>query len=447
MEMTQEMVTLFCLVVGERGCAFAVDVDENKSVDHVKDAIAAKQKYDFAASKLQLFLAKELRKEDAKWVEAVTEDLQTGKRTGVWLQSLSNDVRQLKRGVSTAAVEELTRQERELQGESGLANVFKSMAVPSMDQIHVLVVHWEAIADGVAAIDTPARKRTALAKLLTQCKAQGDLPPDGEFLDLFQWTDADCGTIKDISSIQNIVRFTGDQFYVRKEVLCVLANFLTIYQEELATGDRVNQQFILMGSPGTGKSCILALICFYMAIKKARPIVWFRQVAGDSDLASIWLLYKGKWYEWEDTKTGVMYTDLFDVLRGTREQPNRCWFVLDGMGSTEVTRRGWFNMFNLLACSSAFYVKNEANSLQTTCLVPCWRQQDLDDLASKLKKSESEGTTARASALTPGGTSTDGDTVLGSDGLSSNKDADFPCAPGVKDVTNPLHYIHPRCWT
>ncbi|KAE9342215.1 hypothetical protein PF008_g10260 [Phytophthora fragariae] len=52
------MVTLFCVVVGVKENAFSIDIDASKSVDHLKDAIAKKQKFDFAASNLELFLAK-----------------------------------------------------------------------------------------------------------------------------------------------------------------------------------------------------------------------------------------------------------------------------------------------------------------------------------------------------------------------------------------------------
>ncbi|KAG2785903.1 hypothetical protein PC119_g27879 [Phytophthora cactorum] len=52
------MVALYCAVVGVAGSAFPVDIDENKSVGHLKKAIAEDQKCDFAASKLQLYLVK-----------------------------------------------------------------------------------------------------------------------------------------------------------------------------------------------------------------------------------------------------------------------------------------------------------------------------------------------------------------------------------------------------
>ncbi|KAG2766625.1 hypothetical protein PC111_g25115, partial [Phytophthora cactorum] len=73
------MVLLNCALVGVAGSAFPVDIDENKSVGHLKDAIKAKKPNDFKdvdADKLQLFLAKT---EGGAWlagagVAAVTVD-------------------------------------------------------------------------------------------------------------------------------------------------------------------------------------------------------------------------------------------------------------------------------------------------------------------------------------------------------------------------------------
>ncbi|EEY62084.1 Crinkler (CRN) family protein, partial [Phytophthora infestans T30-4] len=54
------MVTLYCVVVGVAGSAFPVDIDENKSVGHLKDAIKEKNAWTITcdAKNLQLFLAK-----------------------------------------------------------------------------------------------------------------------------------------------------------------------------------------------------------------------------------------------------------------------------------------------------------------------------------------------------------------------------------------------------
>ncbi|RAW25063.1 hypothetical protein PC110_g18519, partial [Phytophthora cactorum] len=54
------MNTLYCVVVGVAGSTFPVDIDENKSVGHLKDAIKEKKPDTITceADKLQLFLAK-----------------------------------------------------------------------------------------------------------------------------------------------------------------------------------------------------------------------------------------------------------------------------------------------------------------------------------------------------------------------------------------------------
>ncbi|KAG6619957.1 Crinkler (CRN) family protein [Phytophthora cinnamomi] len=114
------LLSLQCAIVGQVGSSFDVEIDDGAKVSKLKKAIAEDQKYDFAASKLQLFLAK-------------TEG-------GAWLESDSEDVKKLKKGEKTVAVEALTSEEKDLQGESGLQKVLTGMPKPSTDQIHVLVV-------------------------------------------------------------------------------------------------------------------------------------------------------------------------------------------------------------------------------------------------------------------------------------------------------------------
>ncbi|DAZ93416.1 TPA: LOW QUALITY PROTEIN: hypothetical protein N0F65_011736 [Lagenidium giganteum] len=55
------------MIVGATGCAFSVEIDAANWVNDLKDEIASKQNLDFAASKLELFLAKK----DGTWL---TED-------------------------------------------------------------------------------------------------------------------------------------------------------------------------------------------------------------------------------------------------------------------------------------------------------------------------------------------------------------------------------------
>ncbi|KAG4235996.1 hypothetical protein PC116_g15903, partial [Phytophthora cactorum] len=244
------MVTLYCVIVGVGGSAFPVDIDASLSVGHLKKAIKAENSATITcdAKDLQLFL---------------------GKKDGGWLSSLTEDVKQLKKGEKTALIEALTSENLELQGGDPIYEFLANMETPKAKQIHVLVEVPEGASDAEAK---QKAKLTTLAMLLKQCGVVGDLPQKGDFLKLFEWTDGDCGKVMAIKAIDDIVHFTGSRFYVRKEILCVLTNFKNIYQSEFDTGKVVNKQFVLMGSPGTGKSCILALMCFYIAVHHKRPV-------------------------------------------------------------------------------------------------------------------------------------------------------------------------------
>jgi Crinkler effector protein N-terminal domain len=73
------MLTLVCAVVGQKGSEFSVEIEENKLVDALKDAIKQKQVYEFASSKLQLFLAK---KDNSKWLDSSALETLTLNRDG-----------------------------------------------------------------------------------------------------------------------------------------------------------------------------------------------------------------------------------------------------------------------------------------------------------------------------------------------------------------------------
>ncbi|KAG3198053.1 hypothetical protein PC129_g24429 [Phytophthora cactorum] len=117
------MVKLFCAIVGEAGSAFSVRLDESDSVDDLKKAIAEDQKYDFAASKLQLFLAK---KDDG---------------AGAWLTE-----KDVKEGVSDTTGLKLLDAVRAEIGDVGLSQddvrlqVAKEEVAALKGPVHVLVV-------------------------------------------------------------------------------------------------------------------------------------------------------------------------------------------------------------------------------------------------------------------------------------------------------------------
>lgn len=63
---------------------------------------------------------------------------------------------------------------------------------------------------------------STLETILSHCPKTGELPLDGDFLQLFEWSKNDCRTVKDIEAINRTVYFPGGRFYVHQEILCVL---------------------------------------------------------------------------------------------------------------------------------------------------------------------------------------------------------------------------------
>ncbi|KAG9414638.1 hypothetical protein AC1031_008046 [Aphanomyces cochlioides] len=149
------------------------------------------------------------------------------------------------------------------------------------------------------------------------------MPQQGDFLRLFDLSEEDCGKTLKISTIKSIMNFTGSKSYIRQEILCVLENFKKVYQEQLNKDGE--KQFVHMGSPGVGKSWLMALVCFYIAVVFKRPVLLHHYVVAGKKHSMTRLFNSGMFYEWEDDG-GDVYQFLHkevEVLQG--------WFCLDGM--------------------------------------------------------------------------------------------------------------------
>ncbi|EEY57595.1 crinkler (CRN) family protein, putative [Phytophthora infestans T30-4] len=457
-----EEASLFCAIIGvER--VFLVDILQSKTVGHLKIAIK-KQKTgvlgDVDADRLQLFLA---------W------------NNSKWLTTDSFDVEQLRQGRTTEIVDALTQKKKELIESAVLDKVLGDKGPLTPDQFHVLVT--------IAPLTKLKRQREedyedlntkrlnfrepTLTELLENCNVTGSLPPTGDFLKMFEWSNHDCGKVKDIKAIGDIVGFTGRRFYVRKEILCVLENFKDFLQDKLATSAKVNldnseqKQFIFTGSPGTGKSTILALICFYLGIVKKLPVVWYRCIDGGGVKPVTTLLYEGKYYRWieELGGNGKMYE--YFCKPGLGINKDSCWFCLDGLNQDEIKRRGYQNYFTLLATSAQFNPNGEGGNSQVTCLLPYWKQADLEFVAGALGiKDESDvakkyfvsggsirdfllpvrqaeiGLARALSRLT----SESANVLLGVDGCTSDKQIDRIRIMGVLDVADVSQYTLSTSW-
>ncbi|GMF29765.1 unnamed protein product [Phytophthora lilii] len=442
---------LYYAIVGVAVSAFHVLIDDTEPVSALKDAIKTKKPNDIErvdADKLQLFLAKK------------------DKGRGPWVTQL-----EALNGVSdTRDYNGLRFPDTELRS-VGLASdqvggeVSDEERAAGQGPVHVLVVVSEdkkrKRSAGLDVETAQELKQIDFDEFLEECPVKGPLPTEGDFLQLFEWNDQDCGKVKDIETIGDIVRFTGSRFFVRKEVLCILENFKR-FIEGFDRGD-LNKQFVLVGSPGTGKSCILALLCFYIAVTTEQPVLWFRAVKGGREALTIRLFYKKKYYQWDDDTFDVydrVYKEMKSLTNGF------FWPCLDGFSQDSIyhSNPGHLVNFTLLATSTQFDLKNEATGLITLCLTPYWKQEDLELLARAFK----EPTDAAGRYFVSGGCLRDflnadarelvafaltkvknpdhAKLLLTSLGPTSDDQIDRLRMRGVKDVGNSTCYVKPSTW-
>ncbi|KAG1698471.1 hypothetical protein DVH05_015013 [Phytophthora capsici] len=121
------MVKLFCAIVGAMESAISVEVGEGLTVGDLKKAIATDQKFDFAASKLQLFL--------------------TETEGGGWLSSEDDAAIAMRTGAIPEQVKKLLKDEIDPAEEIG----DKFGSAPTKKTIHVLVVVPEGVTNVTAA--------------------------------------------------------------------------------------------------------------------------------------------------------------------------------------------------------------------------------------------------------------------------------------------------------
>ncbi|KAL3672513.1 hypothetical protein V7S43_001813 [Phytophthora oleae] len=114
------MLTIFCAIVGEARSVVEVEIDDADSVSALLKDIKAmflNALKDAEAARMELFLAK---------------------KDGKWMQSCSEEMKKLRKGEKTAAIEELIHEDKELDPMKKLGGLFDD--APTDDVLHVLVV-------------------------------------------------------------------------------------------------------------------------------------------------------------------------------------------------------------------------------------------------------------------------------------------------------------------
>ncbi|KAL7680012.1 putative aminoglycoside phosphotransferase, protein kinase-like domain superfamily [Plasmopara halstedii] len=157
------MVTLFCAVVGKEGSTFSIDIDTNKSVDHLNDAIMAKKPNAF------------------KGFDADELELSLAKKGAGWLPSA--ELSAIRKGEDIPGFEKISLVDTEDEPYStySLRVVLETnqMPPPQTRQIHVLVLVPDQLSvSAVATVSIKKRKLTDISDLITpssfaKCKGSG----------------------------------------------------------------------------------------------------------------------------------------------------------------------------------------------------------------------------------------------------------------------------------
>ncbi|CAI5712886.1 unnamed protein product [Peronospora destructor] len=210
------LLSLMCALVKE-GRVVLVDIDSNKLVGHLKEAIKKENSVTIQgpALELQLFLAKGT--------------------DGKWLSSHSEPVKKLKKGEKTAHIQALMEEDEELQSEDVLEDVLYGMNSPSPCQIHILVKLTEPI---------------VYAALLT---AKVQLPTA-------TWVDAPRRE-KSFGEMED------------KKIVSLLMDGWFRESFRLA-----NKKSIMVGSSGIGKSTLLCMMAFHLVFKHKKNVLVYRQL-------------------------------------------------------------------------------------------------------------------------------------------------------------------------
>jgi Crinkler effector protein N-terminal domain len=326
----QTIITLFCTVVGQRGSAFAIEVDINKTVDALKDAIAVKRKYDFAADMLQLFLGKT---SDDTWLDSSAVDAVTlngdGNPEGFapmnplsWINNPNN---------------------------------FGENFQPHEGKIHVLVVVPEV--DQGQWGEERARKK-ARTRTIIEVERMNSIAAT---LDIVNWQIG--GIELDIHQIESDF---PKWFYVRKETKDIINIFL---ESKLS--------IVLVGSPGVGKSMLVVLFAFHKALRQEKVVVLLRSQK-TLGLSMLYLDGKNKEY-WRKDKVEV--SDLTGLSTQDFELCLDCFTIYH---FSPVQNSGNLESFRLFATSAQYDLKNDEVYKRTLCLVPFWSKSNLNNIGGSM---------------------------------------------------------------
>ena len=144
-------------------------------------------------------------------------------------------------------------------------------------------------------------------------------------------------------------------------------------------------KWVIIGSPGVGKSILTVLLCFYLARDLNMPVFLARQLKGESGImkgeVAICIEPAGRVVAYPSRPSDKV--DLEDILQGFGRRidtSQRLLLVLDGWAQAEIvgTMQGSFGGFDLLATSAQYNPTSQ--DVHRPVLLPAWNDNDLSSL-------------------------------------------------------------------
>jgi len=160
-------------------------------------------------------------------------------------------------------------------------------------------------------------------------------------------------------------------FYVRKETLDIIKVFKAQMEAKL--------HIVFVGTPGVGKSMLVVLFAFYMALCQKKRVVLFRKKKGEG-FSMLYMDGENEQY-WRKDEAG--FDDLDLVVNRDFE------LCLDGLIHQDIADNfARLARFRLLASSVQYPMKNDDTPVLRRCLVPFWSSLDLKTIGAHLKWSK-----------------------------------------------------------
>ncbi|KAG9398889.1 hypothetical protein AC1031_014197 [Aphanomyces cochlioides] len=267
-------------------------------------------------------------------------------KDNAWLESTSPLVERLMKGETPDEIQEYLVEANKMNPFSTLAKALTSP--PGQDQLHILVVVPERQGDS-----QPNKKQRQDGRVFFSLKGIQAVDPGS--CEKNVWIDT--------QEIMKVTDFPAD-YFVRKESIDVF-NILKA---------RTNQ-IVLVGSPGVGKSLLLVLYSFWMAIEGKKCVLLVRYVKGKG-LSMIFLNGQNLLDNWKLEGMND-YEIAQKVQQCIRSFPN-CELCLDGFLQSFLKKHlGVLMQFSVLATSAQYETKQDDAGVLDLCLVPFWSLSDL----------------------------------------------------------------------